>query len=61
VSRFLWVESDGATGYKGATLHCDLDDNGSNDASITFSGLNQAQLPALIFGSVEGNDYILIG
>jgi len=61
VSRFLWVESDGATGYKGATLHCDLDDNGSNDASITFSGLNQAQLPALNFGSVEGNDYILIG
>jgi len=28
VSRFVWVANDGADGYKGATMHSDLDGNG---------------------------------
>lgn len=57
VSRFHWVASDGADGYKGATLHCDLDGNGVIDTSVTFTGMTQAQLPTPIYG----NDYILFG
>jgi hypothetical protein len=61
VSKFLWVASDGAAGYTGATLHCDLDGNGWIDTSVTFSGLTQTQLPMLTYGSIDGNDYILFG
>ena len=59
VSQFLWFASDGATGYKGATLHCDLDGNGRIDTSVTFTGLSQAQLPVPSYGTVDGKDYIL--
>jgi len=61
VSKFLWVESDGAEGYKGATLHCDLDGNGVIDTSVTFTGVAQAQLPTPSFWTVQGNDYIFFG
>jgi len=61
VSKFLWVGSDGAQGYKGATMHCDLDGNSVIDTSVTFSGLTQAQLPTPSFGTVQGNDYIFFG
>jgi len=61
VSKFLWVASDGAEGYKGATMHCDLDGNGVIDTSVTFSSLTQAQLPTPSFGTVQGNDYIFFG
>jgi serralysin len=61
VSKFLWVASDGAAGYKGATLHSDLDGNGRIDTSLTFTGLTQAQLPTPSYGSINGNDYILFG
>ncbi len=61
VSRFLWVASDGAPGYQGATLHSDLDGNGLIDTSVTFAALTQAQLPAPIYGTVGGNDYVFIG
>jgi Ca2+-binding RTX toxin-like protein len=61
VSKFLWVASDGADGYTGATMHCDLDGNGVTDTSVTFSGLTQAQLPTPSYGTVAGNDYILFG
>lgn len=46
VSRRLWVENDGVDGYKGVTLHADLDGNGFVDTSVTWSGLTAAQLPA---------------
>jgi Ca2+-binding RTX toxin-like protein len=59
VSQLLWFASDGATGYKGATLHCDLDGNGRIDTSVTFTGLSQAQLPVPSYGTVDGKDYIL--
>jgi len=61
ISRFLWVASDGAVGFKGATLHADLDGNGQTDTSLTFSGLTQAQLPMQSFGTVGGYDYVLFG
>jgi len=61
VSRLLWVANDGADGYKGATMHSDLDGNGVIDTSVTFSGLTQAQLPAPIYGFIDGNDYIMFG
>ncbi|NCY24868.1 MAG: hypothetical protein EBX37_08360, partial [Alphaproteobacteria bacterium] len=61
ISKFLWVESDGADGYKGATMHCDLDGNGVIDTSVTFAGLTQAQLPMPSYGTVQGNDYIFFG
>jgi hypothetical protein len=61
VSKLNWAASEGAPGYQGVTLHCDLDGDGVIDTSITFSGLTQAQLPTPGYGSVEGYDYIFIG
>jgi Ca2+-binding RTX toxin-like protein len=61
VSKFSWVANDGTAGYKGATLHCDLDGNGTTDTSVTFAGLTQAQLPTPTYGIVQGVDYIFIG
>ena len=61
VSKFVWVASDGVFGYKGATLHCDLDGNGTTDTSVTFAGLTQAQLPTQTYGTVQGVDYVFIG
>lgn len=39
ISRFTWAADDGTTGYKGATLHADLDGDGRIDISLTFTGL----------------------
>jgi Ca2+-binding RTX toxin-like protein len=61
LSKSLWVASDGAAGYKGATLHCDVDGNGLIDTSLTFTDLTKAQLPALSYGTVQGVDYVFIG
>ncbi len=44
-SKLSWQENAGATGYQGATLHADLDSNGSIDVSVTWAGVTQAQLP----------------
>ncbi|WP_109068159.1 DUF4347 domain-containing protein, partial [Azospirillum sp. TSH58] len=38
VSKLSWEEMGGAEGYKGATVHCDIDGNGTIDASMTFTG-----------------------
>lgn len=45
VSTMSWVASDGAPGFQGVTLHADLDGNGSIDASVTWAGKSQADLP----------------
>ena len=42
-SRSSWVASDGAEGFKGATLHIDIDGDRDIDASMTFTGVTQAQ------------------
>ena len=41
----MWRE-DGAEGYKGLTMHADLDGNDVIDTSVTFTGItSQSQLP----------------
>jgi 2',3'-cyclic-nucleotide 2'-phosphodiesterase (5'-nucleotidase family) len=42
-SRSFWVASNGAEGFKGATLHIDIDGDRNIDASLTFAGVSQAQ------------------
>lgn len=42
-SRSFWVASDGAEGFKGATLRIDIDGDRDVDASVTFAGLTEAQ------------------
>ena len=48
VSHATWVESAGTAGYEGATLHCDLDGNGSIDASVTWTGTIPGALPTAL-------------
>ena len=45
ISNALWLASGGVPGWTGATMHADLDANGSFDASITWSGQTRAALP----------------
>ena len=45
ISSALWLASDGAPGWTGATMHVDLDGNGTTDASVTWTGQTQAALP----------------
>jgi Ca2+-binding RTX toxin-like protein len=54
VSKVLWVASDGAPGYKGVTMHGDLDGNGLIDTSVTWTGRTQADLPT----PLEFNDLL---
>lgn len=61
VSKYNWVASDGANGFKGVTLNVDLDGNGVTDTSVTWAGLTQVQLPTQSYGSVGGQDYIFFG
>ena len=54
VSRRIMVESDGAEGFKGATMHADLNADGVFDTSVTWSGLTLAQVPVpLEFGNPQ--------
>jgi Ca2+-binding RTX toxin-like protein len=48
VSNAAWVDRAGTAGYEGATLHCDLDGNGSIDASVTWAGMVPGALPAAV-------------
>jgi subtilisin family serine protease len=45
VSKSTWVASDGVAGWKGVTLHMDLDGDGRIDTSVTWTGKTQADLP----------------
>jgi Ca2+-binding RTX toxin-like protein len=45
VSTVQWVDSAGAIGYTGVTMHGDLDGNGVIDTSVTWTGMTAAQLP----------------
>ncbi|MCA3311670.1 MAG: hypothetical protein INF95_08115 [Roseomonas sp.] len=45
VSTAQWVDSAGATGYTGVTMHGDLDGNGGIDTSVTWTGMTAGQLP----------------
>jgi serralysin len=44
VSTREWVENLGAEGYKGATLRCDLDGDGTLDLRVTFTGYTSDQI-----------------
>jgi len=44
-SRILLWQQDGAEGYKGITMHADLNGDGTIDTSVTFTGLVQSDLP----------------
>jgi Ca2+-binding RTX toxin-like protein len=48
VSQATWVDSAGAAGYEGVTMHGDLDGNGAIDTSVTWTGLTRNQLPTAI-------------
>lgn len=60
VSRLLISEENaGAEGFLGATLHYDLNNDGSIDTSITFSDLTLAAIPKGLAAMVEDNGYLL--
>jgi len=46
LSRSVWVASDGAAGWQGATLHCDLNGDGRVETSVTWTGRAQWQIQA---------------
>jgi Ca2+-binding RTX toxin-like protein len=46
VSTATWFDDDGVQGFRGVTMHADLDGDGTTDTSVTWAGMTQAQLPA---------------
>jgi serralysin len=55
------LENQGADGYKGATFHYDLNNDGLIDTSITFTGIALSQVPQGVAMDVSGNGYLFIG
>ncbi|WP_198129193.1 right-handed parallel beta-helix repeat-containing protein [Azospirillum argentinense] len=53
VSKLKWEAMSGAEGSKGATIHCDLDANGTIDASMTFTGRSVGELT--VAAGMSGN------
>ncbi|CAO3383344.1 carbohydrate-binding domain-containing protein [Azospirillum argentinense] len=53
-SRLTWEEMGGADGYKGATVRCDIDGNGTIDASMTFTGKSVGAMT--VTTGMAGND-----
>ncbi|MGG5823736.1 hypothetical protein [Falsiroseomonas sp. HW251] len=45
VSRVLWVDFDGVAGYRGVTMHADLDGNGVIDTSVTWAAQTRSSIP----------------
>lgn len=45
ISNSIWVADDGAVGWTGVTLHCDLNGDGTIETSVTWTGRSQADLP----------------
>ena len=62
VSTVSWTENDGVDGYRGATLHSEVNGPGTGvNASVTFAGLTADQAKSLLSsatGNVGGNDYL---
>ncbi len=44
-STAIWVDDAGAEGYRGVTMHADLDADNVIDTSVTWAGLTRADLP----------------
>jgi serralysin len=55
----LSLDDQGAEGFKGATFHYDLNDNGMIDTSITFASLSLASMSSLIPGEMADTGYLL--
>jgi serralysin len=47
-SKASWVASDGALGWKGVTMHGDLNGDGITETSVTWTGRSQLDLPTPI-------------
>jgi len=56
-SRLTWEQMSGAEGYKGATVRCDIDGNGSIDTSVTFAGHAVSEMLTTA-SSVNGTPYL---
>ncbi len=52
-------DNAGAEGFKGATFHFDLNNDGNIDTSVTFSGLALQDVPEGAANTVEENGYLL--
>ncbi|MGK7868681.1 FG-GAP-like repeat-containing protein [Falsiroseomonas sp. E2-1-a20] len=49
VSTLTWVQDAGTEGYRGLTMHGDLNGDGAIETSVTWSGLtSQSQLPSAV-------------
>lgn len=60
ISQLLATESNaGAAGYEGVTYHYDLNNDGTIDTSITFTGLTENDIQTSTH-SIEGNGYLLM-
>jgi Ca2+-binding RTX toxin-like protein len=44
-STLSWIGEDGTPGYRGVTLHADLNGDGTVETSVTWAGRTQADLP----------------
>lgn len=53
VSNLVWVDEDGVAGFRGVTLHVDIDGNNLVDTSITWSGRSRADLPELVVANIQ--------
>ncbi|TWA75618.1 hypothetical protein FBZ83_12344 [Azospirillum brasilense] len=58
VSKLSWEEIGGASGYNGATVHCDIDGNGTIDASMTFSGKTVGAMTFSTGTTADANSYV---
>ncbi len=60
MSKLLSSEDNaGAEGFKGATLHYDLNNDGTIDTSITFGGLALSEIPQSLASVIEETGYLL--
>jgi Ca2+-binding RTX toxin-like protein len=55
----LAFDGQGAEGYRGATLHYDLNGDRLIDTSITFAGLTLASISTPTVEEISGNGYLL--
>lgn len=61
VSSYVWVPTDGAPGYRGATLHADLDGDGSVDTSVTWANTDLNRVPTPVVVTVGADTGLWFG
>ena len=60
VSSYAWYADQGAAGYTGATIHADIDGDGLIDTSMTFSGMDIADMSAPQALDIGGTGYLFV-